>query len=172
MASPKLKKPRDPRIVTREDHDLIQQRINPQEGEDYAVTVAKGKGYWVKSIHVFSRHPTQGEINAYEQTASRVKFRGQKAEIEGSQINAAVGLYDLLITRAYDVLAGLRRHEQLDREGARAKVPALTKREAIRELIGEVYSATRMEESLGGDVETDDDDSEEHTFPEPPASEQ
>lgn len=157
----------DPRLVTRADHDRIQAAINLQGEEDYCVTVQKGKGTWVKTVHVFARGPQLHEINRYEQTASKVKFKsGGKAELEGSQITAATTLYDLLIGRAYNVVRGARVIESVDRDGARTQVPPLTKREAIRELIGEVYSASRMEEVVGSD---DDDasasDSEEHTSP-------
>jgi hypothetical protein len=155
---------KDPRLVTRADHERIQSKISLAPNEDYAVTVQKGKGFWVKTTHVFERRPSQGEINAYEQTASRLKWRGNKAEMEGSQINAAVELYNKVISRAFDVLVGMKVVDKLDRERAREKVDPLVKREAIRELIGEVYSASRMEENLGGGPEDEDDtDPEAHT---------
>lgn len=160
----------DPRRVTREEHDLIQKRANLQGEEDYAVTVQKGKGYWVKTTHVFNRRPMLKEINEYEQTAGKVKFKGQNAELQGSQINAAFTLYNTLINRTYDVLVGVRVIDgPLDRVASQKQVDPLIKREAIRELIGEVYSATRMEESLGGDAEgqkeesSPDEDPEDHT---------
>jgi hypothetical protein len=164
----------DPRIVTRADHDKIQSRIHLQDEEDYAVTIQKGKGFWVKTVHVFARRPSLKEINDYEQTASRIKFRGSKAEMEGSQIQAAVSLYNLLVARCYDVLVGMRTFPQLDAAGSRAKVDPLIKREAVRELIGEVYSATRMEESLGGQPEeekSEDAELEDHTSAEAEDSE-
>lgn len=161
----------DPRKVTRADHDLIQKKVNLKDEEDYAVTVQKGKGYWVKTTHVFNRRPMLKEINDYEQAAGKVKFRGQNASLEGSQITAASQLYNTLINRAYDVLVGVRTLDgPLSREDAQRKVDPLVKREAIRELVGEVYSATRMEESLGSEPEGDDkdeqsadDDPEKHT---------
>lgn len=158
--------PKDPRLVTRADHATIQAKIHLQGNEDYAVTVQKGKGYWIKSVHVFERRPMQSEINEYEQTASRLKWRGNKAEMEGSQINAGVNLYNRLIARAYDVQVGpVKTLPEVDAAGARAHVDPLVKREAIRELIGEVYSATRMEENLGSEPETQatDDEQEDHT---------
>lgn len=161
--------PRNKKIITRHEHEIIQTKcsINADKGEDYAVVLQKGKGYWVKSVHVFHRHPTTKQINAYEQTASRLKFKGQKASVEGSQIDAAVQLYNELIDRAYDVLLGLKTAEHLPTEQARAVVPPLVKREAIRELIGEVYSASRMAENEGEDDTEDDDDPEAHTSREP-----
>lgn len=156
--------PKDPRIVTRADHERIQAKLNLSDVEDYSVTVQKGKGFWQKTVHVFERRPTQGEINEYEQTASKMKWRGNKAEIEGSQINAGSNLYNKIVSRAYDVIVGRKVVQELDRAGAMAKVDPLVKREAIRELIGEVYSATRMEENLGGAPEDESDDAEAHTF--------
>lgn len=174
---------KDPRLVTRADHDAIQVKVKIQGTEDYAVTVQKGKGFWAKTVHVFARRPTLPEINNYEQTASRVKFKGQNAQLEGSQITAAVNLYNVLIARTYDVIVGMKQVDQLDREESKAKVDPLIKREAIRELIAEVYSATRMAESLGADAEGSDDeedgsdttgepDPEDHTSGTPPDSEQ
>lgn len=159
-------RPRNSKIITKQDHETIQQKcdIDGEKGEDYAVVLQRGKGFWIKSIHVFSRHPTTKEINDYEQTASRLKFKGQKAQVEGSAINAAVAIYNVLVARSYDVLIGLKEHAQLDAELSRAKVPPMVKREAIRDLIAEVYSASRMAEMEGEDDEVlGDDDSEEHT---------
>lgn len=147
------------KILTKQDHDLIIERIKPKGDEDYAVVVSKGKGYWNRAVHVFSRQPTTTEINKYEQTGSKLKFRGQKAEVEGSAILAAVDLYNKLVDRAYDVLIGLRTHEVLNVEQARALVPPMDKRAAIVEWIGNVHGATRMAEMEG----EDDDDSEEDT---------
>jgi len=155
---------RHKRKLTRDDHAQIQDkcRVDGERGEDYAAVFQKGKGFGQWSIHVFNRHPTQKEIDTYEQTASRLKFKGQKAQIEGSQILAAVTLYNVLIDRAFDVLTGLKSHDELGTELARAKVPPLVKREAVRQLIGEVYSESRLAEAEGGDDE-DDDDPEAHT---------
>lgn len=149
--------PRRGKILTRQDHQLIQKVANLQGEEDYAVVVSRGKGYWSRSVHVFSRQPTTNEINEFEQTGSRLKFRGQKAEVQGSAIKAAVALYDKLVARAYDVLIGMREVETLTSEEARAKVPPIMKRAAITEWIGDVHGATRMAEMEG----EDDDDSED-----------
>ena len=155
------------RILTRDDHALIQERCNidGERGEDYACVFQRGKGFGQWSIHVFTRQPTQKEIDNYEQTASKLKFKGQKAQMEGSQITAAVTLYNLLITRTYDVLVGIKSYDQLPREQTVAKVPPLVKREAIRQLIGEVYSESRLAEAEGAGEEGDDeadDDAEAH----------
>lgn len=165
MATAVVKKKR---VLTRDDHTLIQQRcqINPESNENYAAVLQKGKGFFKWSIHVFRHDPTMTQINKYEQTASRVEFKGQKARIEGSQIEAAVELYDKIIDRAYDIMRGLKTHEQLNREEAQKLVPPLVKREAIREMVGEVYSASRMEEIEGHETgmdDEDDDDPERHT---------
>jgi hypothetical protein len=160
-----VRKLKTKRVLTREDHALIQLRcnINAESGEDYACVFLRGKGFGQWSIHVFARQPTQREIDSYEQTASRLKFKGQKAQIEGSQITAAVSLYNLIVIRTYDVLVGLKSHDTLDRELTIAKVPPLIKREAIRQLIGEVYSESRLAEAEGADENEDTDDAEAHT---------
>lgn len=154
------------KTLNREAHLVIQEKceISADRGEDYACVFQKGKGYGVWSIHVFSRQPTQQEIDEYEQKASKLGFKGNKAEIKGSQINAAVNLYNKIVTRAYDVLQGLREHDRLNAESARTIVPPIVKREAIRQLIAEVYSESRMAEIEGSEDEEDNkDDKEDHT---------
>ena len=149
-------RPRRTKILTRQDHERIQQVTNLQGEEDYAVVIRRGKGFWNRSVHVFSRQPTENEINDFEQTGSRLKFRGQKAEVEGSAIKASARLYDKLVARAYDVLIGMKTVEKMDAETARAKVPAIEKRAAITEWIGDVHGATRMAEMEGEDDAEDD----------------
>lgn len=158
------------RILTTADHQQIQEkaRINIDGGENYAPVIQKNKGVFQWSIHVFQREATLGEINAYEQIASRVEFKGQKAQIKGSQIEAATRLYNRLVARSFDVVVGLKTYDELDREASIKTVPPLVKREAIRELLGEVYSASRMEEIEGDredgrDPDKDEDDLEDHT---------
>jgi hypothetical protein len=150
----------NPKIVTRADHAIIQSKIHLQGTEDYAVVIQKGKGFWNKSIHVFSRQPSQRELQTFEETSSRLKFKGQKAEMEGSPIFAAAELYNRLIDRVYDVLVGVQSHERMNSEQARTFVPPLVKREAIREFTAEVYSASRMEEAEGISEGKDDEDAE------------
>lgn len=159
-----VRKLKTKRVLTRDDHLIIQQRceIDADKGEDYACVFLRGKGFGQWSIHVFARQPTQKEIDSYEQTASHLKFKGQKAQIEGSQITAAVALYNSIVLRTYDVLIGLKSYDRLDRELTIAKVPPLVKREAVRQLIGEVYSESRLAEAEGAEDE-DDDDQEAHT---------
>lgn len=151
------------KVLTREDHAKIQSacKLDANKGEDYAAVFVRGKGFGQWSIHVVTRQPTQKEIDSYEQTASRLKFKGQKAQIEGSQIVAAATLYNAIIARSYDVLVGLKSHDELNAEQSRAIVPSLVKREAVRQLVGEVYGESRLAEQEG--AEDEDDDSEEHT---------
>ena len=101
------------KIVTRHDHTLIQQKCQLTGSEDYAVVIQKGKGFWNKSVHVFSRQPTLKELQEYEESSSRLRFKGQKAEMEGSPIAAASDLYNKLVERVYDVLVGLKSHDKL-----------------------------------------------------------
>jgi hypothetical protein len=145
------------KVLTKQDHDLIIQKIDPQGDEDYAVVLSKGKGYWNRAVHVFSRQPTTSEINEFEQTGSKLKFKGQKAQVDGSAVLAAVKLYNHLIARAYDVLVGLRTHERLDAAQACAIVTPLEKRAAITEWIGNVHGATRMAEMEGEDDDMEED---------------
>lgn len=158
---------KNPKIVTREDHALIQQKCELQGSEDYAVVIQKGKGFWNKSVHVFSRQPTTKELQEFEESSSRLKFKGAKAEMEGSPIIAASNLYNRCIARVYDVLIGLKSHDRLEAQQARDMVPPLVKREAVREFTAEVYSASRMEEAEGvehgKDDDKDDDNPEAHT---------
>lgn len=158
----------NPKLVSPEEHAIIQRKcIKDPATEDYVVVVQKAKGFWQKTIHVFHRQPTQKELQTYEETSSKVKFRGSKAEMEGAPLQAASSLYDKIIERAFDVWVGLQKHEQMDAATARAKVLPTMKREAIRELVAEVYSASRMEEAEGhveaAESSVTDDEKEEHT---------
>lgn len=151
----------NPKIVTRAEHAIIQSKIKLTGTEDYAVVIQKGKGFWNKSIHVFSRQPAPRELQTFEETSSRLKFKGQKAEMEGSPIIAANDLYNRLIVRAYDVLVGMTSHDELDAQRCRDLIPPLVKREAIREFTAEVYSASRMEEAEGISEGKDDEEADE-----------
>jgi hypothetical protein len=158
----------NPKIVTRAEHAIIQAKLKLNGTQDYAVVIQKGKGFWNKSIHVFSRQPSTRELQTFEESSSRLKFKGQKAEMEGSPIAAASELYNRLIDRAHDVLIGLQTHEQLNSQQCRDLIPPLVKREAIREFTAEVYSASRMEEAEGvsegaDEAEADEDNPEAHT---------
>lgn len=167
MPTPNTTRPRgSKKILTRQDHDLIQEKAQITGDEDYVVVLSRGKGYWNRSVHVFQRQPTTNELNAYEQTGSRLKFKGQKAQVDGSAVLAAVQLYDKLVARTYDVLVGLKTYDKLDGAQSRATVPALAKRAAVVEWIGDVQGATRMAEMEGEDEPVEDEseaDAEDHT---------
>lgn len=135
--------------ISPEEWQRISDTVNPRDDEGVSVVWHKIRGRWFRSVHVFQRTPSTKEIAQFENTASRLKFKGTKAEVEGSQITAAVKLYDTLIDRVYDlpkqngmgVVADL-----LPRERAAELVPPMVKREALRDFTGEVYSASRMAE--------------------------
>lgn len=141
--------------LTADDYTKIETAVIPQGTEDYVVVWHLRHGKWSRSVHVFERQPMTKEITDYENTASKLKFKGNKAEVEGSQTLAARDLYNKLISRVYDlpvgrqVLGEFGKDAPLDRSAAIEKVPVLVKREAIREFVGEVYSASRMAESEG-----------------------
>ena len=141
--------------ITPEDYSKIEAAIQPQGTEDFVVVWHLRHGRWMRSIHVFERHPMTKEITEYENTASKLKFKGNKAEVEGSQTLAAKNLYDRLVARVYDlpvgrqVLGEFGKGGPLTRDEAIREVPVLVKREAIREFVGEVYSASRLAESEG-----------------------
>lgn len=143
-----------------EDYAKVEAAINLQNDEDYTVVFHKRHGQIRRSVHVFSRQATTKEVSAYENTASRLKFKGNKAEIEGSQTLAAEQLYNKLIARVYDLPIGRRVYGEdkpLGAEEARGIVPVLVKREAIRDFLGEVYAASRFDED-GDDVSTPEGD--------------
>lgn len=161
-------------VLKKEDYARIEKLCAIGDKEDYAVVTTRQKGLIIRSIHVFSRQPMTKEITEYENTASKVKFRGNKAEVEGSQTLAAKHLYDHLIDRAYDVPvgrqvlgaidmndAGEMIGKPLNREEAKEKVPVLLKREAIRDMVGQHWSAGQLvemegdEEEVKGDTEDD-----------------
>ena len=161
-------------VLKREDYERIEKLCNIQDSEDYAVVTTRQKGLIIRSIHVFARQPMTQEITEYENTASKVRFRGNKAEVEGSQTLAAKHLYDHLIARAYDVPNGRRIMGEikvdkdgkpvgkpLSREEARRDVPVLLKREAIRDMVAQHWSAGQLidmegeEEEIKGEQEED-----------------
>lgn len=135
--------------ITSEDYDKIETAIVLQNDEDYSVVWHQRHGRWMRSIHVFARQPTTKEVSTYEEMASKLKFKGNKAQIDGSQTLAAEQLYNRLITRVYDLPIGRKligEGTPLTADEARAKVPVLVKKEAVRDFVGEVYSASRMAE--------------------------
>jgi hypothetical protein len=148
-------------VLSRQDYIQIEGEIKLQGDEDYAVVTHKGKGEWFRSIHVFQRHPNQKELQTYEHTASRVKLKGNKAELEGQKLLAAKDLYNLLINRVYDLPVGRKIYGNadngeppLDREAAMRLVEPLVKRAAILDMVSEVYSASQIEEREGVDEES------------------
>lgn len=151
--------------LTPEDYDRLDKLVNRQGTEYYSIVTTKLRGKFVRSVHVFARQPMTKELTQFENTASKVKIRGQRTDVEGSQILAYKHLYDALIARAYDVPVGWQIHgdakpdEQgvaqggLSREQAIEIVPTLLKREALRDVIGESYSEARIDEMVGDDEE-------------------
>jgi len=142
------------RYLKDEDYAKIEAQVNLTGTEDYAVVAQKRHNKINFSIHVFSREATTKEIVTYEEMASRMRFRGNKAEIEGSQVLAAKDLYNKLIVRAYDVRVGRVLHDTLTAEQARDVVPPLVKRSAIREFLGSVMGASDLAESEGQEPES------------------
>lgn len=136
-------------ILKPSDYEQIESKINLVGDEDYSVIAQRRLNKVYYSIHVFARQPSTKEMVEYEETTSRLKFRGTRAEIEGSQVLASKRLYDVLIVRAYDVLVNRQVIETLDRATAIEKVPILVKREAVRDFIGNVQSASSLAEDEG-----------------------
>jgi hypothetical protein len=137
--------------LSAEQYKTIESKINLTGDEDYVVVVQRRHGKATFGVHVFERQPSTKEMVAYEETASRVKYRGSRAEVEGSAILATKNLYDTLIARAYDIQVGRTLHEMLDRGQAKVKVTDLGKREAIREFLGSVAGLTSLNEDDGKD---------------------
>lgn len=154
-------------VLSKGDHEKIQEMVNLQNEEDYAVVTHRIHGEWKRSIHVFTRLPSTKELTVYENSASKMKFRaGGQAEIQGGSVEAAGILYNKLVTRVYDLPIGNRVFGEvtvnsdgstsgspLERNSAIDKVPPLVKREALRDFIGEVYSESRIAEKQGDDDE-------------------
>jgi len=163
-------------VLRQEDYARIDRIVGLQPGEFYTVVTHRIRDRFVRSIHVFAREPNQQEMTAFEDTASRVKVKGRKTEFEGSQTKAFRHLYDALIIRAYDVVSGftilgeikldpkgdptpdpVTGRVGLNKEEAIAQVPLVTKREALRDRVGEVYSEARIAELEGEDEEVKDE---------------
>lgn len=163
--------PKSKLVLTREDYTRIEEMCNLTGDEDYAVVTTRHRGLIIRSIHVFARQPMTKELTEYENTASKVKFKGNRAEVEGSQLLAAKHLYDHLIHRAYDVPVGRQvlgeltedtsegpnkgkmTGKPLDREGAIAKVPVMIKREAVRDMVAQHWSSGQLVEMEGDEEE-------------------
>lgn len=140
--------------LSQEQYAEIEKKINLTGDEDYAVLLQKRHGKATYGVHVFERQPSAKEMAKYEEFASRVKYRGTKAEVEGSIVNATVYLYNLLIARAYDVQVGRKMYETLDRSQSASVVPVGTKREAIREFLSNVVGLTSLAEDEGDEEQS------------------
>lgn len=140
-------------ILKSEDYERIEKQVKLEGNEDFVVCIHRRHNKINFSIHVFDRQPMTQEIVAYEETASKMKFKGTKAQIEGSQVLASKNLYDRLISRVYDLPVGRQNYPLLMDDEARRIVPALVKREAIRDFVGGVVSANAMADSEGEEGE-------------------
>jgi len=140
-------------VLKSEDYERIEASVKLTGQEDFVVCVHKRHNKLSFSIHVFERQPMTQEVLAYEETASKMKFRGTKAEMDGSQVLASSNLYNKLIARVYDLPVGRVVHDQLDRAAAVQLVPVLVKREAIRDFVGGVISANQLAENEGTEAE-------------------
>jgi len=158
-------------LLTKEKHREIQEAIKLDAAEDYSVVTHKRHGEWERSVHVFNRLPTTKELTIFENTSSKVKFRGaNKAEIDSGAVAAAEVLYNKLISRVYNLPQGPRKvlapldgpnSKSLSNQEARELVPPLVKREALRDFVGEVYSESRISEREGDDDEVKEGEGEE-----------
>ena len=147
-----------------DDYKRIDQVVSPKGDEYYTVVTTALRGQYIRSIHVFSRQPMTKEMTEFENTASRMKFKGTRAELEGSQLLAYKKLYDALIVRAYDVPVGMSIHGEtvtdehgkvissnpLNADDARRLVPLVMKREALRDSMDHM-SENRVVEDEGED---------------------
>lgn len=156
------------RLLKDEDYAAIDAFLDLPDQQFYAVVTTKQRNKWVRSFHVFARQPTPKELVEYEQTVSRIKFRGNRTDLEGSQLTAARHLYDLLIEKVYNVpynnrtiLAELKTDpntgrfvetKPLGREEARQYVSPMIKRAALRDAMGEHYSEAQVAEQDGDDA--------------------
>jgi len=152
--------------ITPADYDQLDQQVARKPGEFYSIVTSKVRGKYIRSIHVFSRMPMPKELTEFESTASKLKMRGQRTDVEGSQITAFRHLYDQLITRAYSVPVGWEivgdvsvdaegkvTGTPLTREQAIAQVPIIMKREALRDVMSEHYSESRLDDLIGDEEE-------------------
>lgn len=137
--------------LTDDQYNDLEKKLDLKGEEAYAITVQRYRGKALYGVHVFERQPSTKELVTYEDTASRLKYKANGAQLEGSALLAAVNLYKRLIVRAYDIQVGTRNYETLDASEAVRLVPDIQKREAVREFLGVVSSLTSL---------TSDDDDE------------
>ncbi len=134
--------------------------VKPQGTEVYAVIVHKFRGQYRRSIHVFQRMPNEYEMQAYENTATSVRFRNKDAHVKSSltslrRLFVHGDVYDTLVARAFDVPYGNNRilgevtpanAEGLSAAQAIAHVDVMSKQKAMQELVGQVWTASSFDE--------------------------
>jgi hypothetical protein len=141
-----------------EDYLTIEKACDIKGSEPYAVVYMPIRNKFVRSVHVFERKPGTKELTDYENATSKMRFRGNKAEIEGGAVAAAAELYRKTISRVFDIvvdraiLAG-----PIARDEAIRLVEPLVKREAIADIVGEVFRASKIAEMDGHERETADE---------------
>lgn len=141
--------------LTPEHYTQIDAKVKPEGAEVYSVVTHKHRGQYRRSIHVFLRMPNEQELHAYESSASNVEFKNKTAKVRGAQVPAACKLYDTLIARAYEVPVGQRvlgEIEPLNAKDASKFVDPMTKRQAVIELVGQVWASSSFDD--------DDDEAE------------
>jgi hypothetical protein len=159
-------------VLRQEDYERVEKTLTDlgylgNTEQDYSVTTQRIKAKWYRTVHVFERPPMGKELNQYEEEASKIKFRGTKAEVEGSRLTAAKNLYNKIILAVFDlpvgrqVLGPIEKGHPLKRDEARDKVPLLVKRAALLDMLSEVYSAAQIEEREGEDEVPEDQKQEE-----------
>lgn len=142
-----------------EDYLTIEKARDIKGSEPYTVVYMPLRNKFVRSVHVFERKPSTKELTDYENATSKMRFRGNKAEIEGGAVAAAGELYRKTIGRVYDlvidrqIVAG-----PIARDEAIRLVEPMVKREAIADLVGEVFRASKVAEMDGAERETADAD--------------
>lgn len=138
--------------LTEADYLAIEKKCDIKDSEHYAVTYSKVRTKMVRTVHVFERKPDTREMTRYENEASKLTLRGKKAEIEGGAIGASAALYKVLISRVFDLVEGRQIVEgPIPAQQANSRVDPLTKRAALRDLLGEVYSASQIADQEGED---------------------
>lgn len=148
----------NPKRLRTEDYEQIEAKVNLTGTEDFVVVSQQRHNKVNFSVHVFARQPMTKELTKYEETSSRMKLKGTRAELEGSPLLAARDLYNVLIARAYDVRVGRKLVEELSADEAKELVPQLVKRAAIREFLGGVEGASEAAEDEGDIQRADEGD--------------
>lgn len=144
-------KPTNPLKLTPEFYALMDKVIDLSGDESYSVVTSRSRGVHWRSIHVFKRQPNQADLIEYENIASKVKVKGSRTEIQGSQFAASAFLYDRLIDRVYNFPLGshvlgyteydtesgeIKSGGPIKAEQARADIPPQAKRTALKDAMG------------------------------------